>query len=114
VFEPNDVQRAAMKRVVDVLNKGVELHEEALNKLCETRVSVNEGFANSDLPFVVFQTKEGYLRLGFIGALGGCVNAALELPDRVRLCALYEPNDVIRRFYFIEVFEKGGHQEIKL
>ena len=103
----------ALRSVLNVLNKALKLDERAVHKLCETRVPVDEGFADSDLPFVVFQAEDKTLSLGFIGALSGCLMAALALPDKVRLCALYEADDTISRFYFIECLEKG-YEEIEL
>ena len=97
-----------MKRVVDALNKALALDHEAVYRLCEKRVQVSDDIADSDLPFVSFQGRNGRLSMGFIGVLSGCLNAALALPDNVRLCALYESDDIIREFYFIETVKKTG------
>lgn len=106
-------RKQAMKRVVDALNKALEFDERAIHALCESRVPVNKPFADSDVPFVVFQDEDLSLHLGFIGVLSGCLMSALELPDNVRLCAMYEEDDTISRFYFIECHPEG-HKEIEL
>ena len=106
--------KLAMRKVLEVLNKAVELDPKAMEALCESRVMVNKDLACSDLPLVLLQDSEGLLHLGFIGALQGCLQAALNLPDELRLCAVYEEDGSVSGFHFLERCDGGKSKIVEL
>jgi len=95
------------KRVLDALNKLVELAPSELKEqLWSAPPAVVPVAVASDTPFVVSWVDQGmghgFHSLGPMGIVSGVINAAIDLPDDVRLSAVFSDEGALVRFRFCE------------